>query len=96
MALDYFDAGINRISAWTVGFRSWQKALLNALCTPNEELKKLQDENRMTELMVWQEDIKTFPFGDVWEEYCRQCGVIADRSWFEAIRRYEEEVLSKR
>ena len=37
MALDYFDAGINRISAWTVGFRSWQKALLNALCTPNEE-----------------------------------------------------------
>ena len=54
MALDYFDAGINRISAWTVGFRSWQKALLNALCTPNEELKKWQDENRMTELMVWQ------------------------------------------
>jgi L-rhamnose isomerase len=96
MALDYFDAGINRISAWTVGFRSWQKALLNALCTPNQELKKLQDENRMTELMVWQEEIKTFPFGDVWEEYCRQCGVTADKSWFEDIRRYEEEVLLKR
>ena len=96
MALDYFDAGINRISAWTVGFRSWQKALLNALCTPNQELKKVQDENRMTELMVWQEEIKTFPFGDVWEEYCRQCGVTADKSWFEDIRRYEEEVLLKR
>ncbi len=96
MALDYFDAGINRISAWTVGFRSWQKALLNALCMPNQELKKLQDENRMTELMVWQEEIKTFPFGDVWEEYCRQCGVTADKSWFEDIRRYEEEVLLKR
>lgn len=96
MALDYFDAGINRISAWTVGFRSWQKALLCALCTPNEELKALQEQNRLTELMVWQEDLKTFPFGDVWEEYCRQCGVTADRSWFEAVRKYEEEVLLKR
>ena len=96
MALDYFDAGINRISAWTVGFRSWQKALLNALCTPNKELKKLQEENRLTELMVWQEDLKTYPFGDVWEEYCRQCGVAADRSWFEAVRKYEEEVLRRR
>lgn len=96
MALDYFDASINRISAWTVGFRSWQKALLSALCTPNAELKKLQDENRMTELMVMQEDIKTYPFGDVWEEYCRQCGVTADHSWFDAVKKYEEEVLSKR
>lgn len=96
MALDYFDAGINRISAWTVGFRSWQKALLNALCIPNGELKKLQEQNRLTELMVWQEDIKTFPFGDIWEEYCRQCGVTADKSWFDAVRKYEEEVLSKR
>lgn len=56
----------------------------------------MQEENRMTELMVWQEDIKTYPFGDVWEEYCRQCGVVADKSWFEAVRQYEEEVLLKR
>ena len=97
MALDYFDAGINRVAAWTVGFRSWQKALLNALCTPNEELKKLQDENRMTELMMFQEDVKLAPFGDVWEEYCRQCGVAAEgRQWFETIEKYEEEVLLKR
>ena len=97
MALDYFDAGINRVAAWTVGFRSWQKALLNALCTPNEELKKLQDENRMTKLMMFQEDVKLAPFGDVWEEYCRQCGMAADgRQWLEAIEKYEEEVLFKR
>lgn len=96
MALDYFDASINRISAWAVGFRSWQKALLSALCTPNAEFKKLQDENCMTELMVMQEEIKMFPFGDVWEEYCRQCGVTADYSWFDTVRRYEEDVLSKR
>lgn len=96
MALDYFDASINRISAWTVGFRSWQKALLSALCTPNAELKKLQDENRTTELMVMQEEIKMYPFGAVWEEYCRQCGVVSDYSWFDAVRKYEDEVLSKR
>ena len=96
MALDYFDAGINRICAWAVGFRSWQKALLSALCTPNEELKKLQEENRLTELMVLQEELKTYPFGDIWEEYCRQCGVTADKSWFDAVREYEREVLLKR
>lgn len=65
MALDFFDASINRISAWTVGFRSWQKALLFALCIPNEMFKKLQDENRLTELMVRQETVKTMSFGDV-------------------------------
>ena len=97
MALDYFDAGINRVAAWTVGFRSWQKALLNALCMPEKEFKKLQDENRMTELMMFQEDMKLQPFGDVWEEYCRQCGVAASgREWFDTVKKYEEEVLLKR
>ncbi len=96
MALDYFDASINRVAAWTVGFRSWQKALLNALCTPNEILKKLQDENCLSELMMLQEEIKTYPFGDVWAEYCRQCGVPEDRSWFLDIKKYEDEVLSLR
>lgn len=96
IATDFFDAGINRISAWTVGLRSVQKALLNALLTPNEELKKLQDENQFTELMVMQDEIKTLPFGDVWKEYCEQCGVPGDREWLADVKTYEKEVLSKR
>lgn len=96
MALDYFDASINRISAWTVGFRSWQKAMLQALCTPNEMLKELQDSNKMTELMMMQEEIKTYPFGDIWAEYCERCGVAGDASWFDEVKKYEEEVLAKR
>ena len=96
MALDFFDASINRIASWAVGFRAWQKALLMALCTPNAELKKLQDENRLTELLVMQEEVKTLPFGDVWEEYCRRCGVIADSSWYKEIEKYEKEVLANR
>ena len=96
MALDYFDASINRISAWTVGFRSWQKALLMALCTPNAELKKLQDNGELTELMVMQEELKTMPFGEVWNRYCEEYGVVAGPEWFDEIRKYEDEVLSKR
>lgn len=96
MALDYFDASINRISAWTVGFRSWQKALLSAMLTPNAQLKDMQENNRMSELMVLQEELKLYPFGDVWEEYCRQCGVTADQSWFADVEQYEKEVLTKR
>lgn len=96
MALDYFDASINRVSAWTVGFRSWQKAMLNALCTPHDKLKKLQDNGEFTELMVVQEGLKTMPFGDVWVKYCETCGVAGDESWFEDVKKYEAEVLSLR
>lgn len=96
MALDYFDASINRIGAWTVGFRSWQKALLNAMLLPNDMLKKLQNENRFSELMVWQEELKLFPMEAVWEEYCKQCGVEPGVEWFDAVKKYEQEVLLNR
>jgi len=95
MALDYFDASINRISAWIVGFRSWQKAMLYAMCTPSDELKKLQDAADWTSLMVRQEEVKMLPFGDVWEEYCRACGT-TETEWFAEVQRYEEEVLKRR
>ncbi len=94
IALDYFDASINRIAAWTVGLRNIQKALLMALLTP--DLTKLQNENNWTELMVRQEELKTMPFGAVWEEYCRECKVPADGEWFESVKQYEKDILSKR
>ena len=96
MALDYFDASINRISAWVVGFRNFQKALLSGLLTPHQKLQRLQDENRMTELMVLQEELKTMPFGDVWEQYCKACDVPCDGQWFQEVVKYEKEVQSKR
>ena len=96
IALDYFDASINRISAWVVGFRNVQKALLSALLSPLDKLKELQDSNAWTEVMVLQEELKTLPFGDVWEEYCRECGVPADKEWFDVIKAYENDVLLKR
>ncbi|MBQ1962365.1 MAG: L-rhamnose isomerase [Clostridia bacterium] len=96
MALDYFDASINRVSAWTVGLRSWQKALLNALLTPNAKMKELQDAGNFTELMVVSEESKTLPFGDIWEYYCEVEGVPATIEWFDKVKKYEAEVLSKR
>lgn len=96
MALDYFDASINRISAWVVGIRSWQKALLAAMCTPHKMLRQLQDEGKFTKLMMLQEEMKLLPLGDIWAEYCKVCGVASGEEWFEEIEKYEAEVLSKR
>lgn len=96
MALDYFDASINRIAAWTIGFRSWQKALLSALLTPNEMFKELQESNQLTKLLVLQEEIKTLPFGDIWEHYCETEGVPGDEKWYSEVEKYETEVLAKR
>lgn len=96
IALDYFDASINRVSAWTTGLRNAQKALLFALLQPNAEMKALQESNNLTKLMTVQEEVKTFPFGEVWDYYCESCGVPAGAAWFEEVEKYEAEVLSKR
>ena len=94
IATDYFDASINRISAWVTGMRSVQKALLMALLEPSAKMKSLQDESRFTELMVLSEELKTAPFGDVWEEYLRREGVSV--GYIDEIKEYEKERLSKR
>ena len=94
IALDYFDASINRLAAWTVGMRNAQKALLQALLTP--DMTDLQDNNNWTKLLVMNEELKTLPFGDIWAEYCTRQGVPADESWFEAVLDYENTVYSQR
>ena len=96
IALDYFDASINRVSAWVTGFRNIQKSLLFALLQPNAELKALQDSDNFTRLMVIQEELKTAPIGEVWAEYCRRCHAPQDGEWFATVEKYEADVLSKR
>ena len=96
IALDYFDASINRIAAWVTGYRNLQKALLFALLQPVEELKALQDQGNFTKLMNVQEELKTLPFGEIWNEYCRRCGAPADGEWFGEIETYEKTVLEGR
>ena len=96
IALDYFDASINRVAAWTVGLRNLQKALLLALLTPHEDLTALQNADNWTELMIRQEEHKILPFGAVWAEYCDRCGVPQDGAWYATVKEYEDTVMSKR
>ena len=46
--------------------------------------------------MVVQEELKTMPFSEVWEEYCNVCGKPVDGQWYPEIEKYEAEVQSKR
>ena len=96
LALDYFDASINRVAAWVIGMRNMQRALLGALLTPHTTLKALQDAEKYTDLLMMSEELKSYPECIVWEEFCNRCGVPADQSWFEEIVKYEKDVLSKR
>ena len=96
IALDYFDASVNRVAAWTVGARNMQKALLNALLLPNEKLADYQDKANYTKMLAMSEEFKTFPFGDIWDEYCEREGVPVGADWIKDVEIYEAEVLSKR
>ena len=94
IALDYFDASINRIFAWVTGQRSVQKALLFALLLPNEQMKTAQEKGAFTRLMYLQERVKMLPFGEVWEEYLKESGL--DDDYFETISEYEKTILEER
>lgn len=96
IGLDYFDASINRVAAWVTGTRNMQKALLYALLQPNDRMKRLQNENRFTELMVISEELKTYPLGAVWDEWCKRDDVPQGTAWFREVELYEKNVQSGR
>lgn len=96
IGLDYFDASVNRVAAWVIGARNMEKALLFAMLQPSKELAKYQDTANYTKMMAVNEEFKTFPFGDVWDEYCRRAGAPVGMEWIEESDQYEKNVLSKR
>ena len=96
IALDYFDASINRVAAWVLGMRNMQKELLKAMLTPWKDLKKLQDEQKFTAQLVLQEEYKNYPAEEIWAEFCSRNGVPAGEEWFSKVEQYEREVLLKR
>jgi L-rhamnose isomerase len=96
IGLDYFDASINRIAAWVIGTRAMIKALLVALLEPTAKLRELEKSGDFTGRLAMLEEIKTLPFGAVWDYYCTQQDVPAGICWLDEVRRYERDVLSKR
>jgi L-rhamnose isomerase len=96
IGLDYFDASINRIAAWTIGMRNMLRALCFALLEPIDRLKKLEAEGDYTSRLALMEETKTLPFSAVWDYYCEQKNVPVGADWLAEVKRYEDKVLSKR
>lgn len=96
LALDFFDATINRVAAWVIGSRSVLRAFLLALLEPTEQLVRLEREADCTGRLVLLEELKNMPFGAVWDYYCLRGGVPTGMGWMDEVRRYEREVLRNR
>jgi L-rhamnose isomerase len=95
IGLDYFDASINRVAAWTIGARNMLRALLVALLEP-PAIKVAEADGDFTTRLALQEEAKALPFGAVWDFYCESSGVPPGENWLAETKRYEKDVLSKR
>ena len=96
IGLDFFDASINRVAAWVIGTRNMLKALLTALLEPTAHLRELEAAGDFTSRLALLEELKTLPWGAVWDYYCLQQHVPAGADWLTNVKQYEREVLSKR
>ncbi len=96
IGLDFFDASINRVAAWTIGTRNMIKALLSAMLMPNEHLRQLQEAGNYTDRLALLEEFKTYPFGAIWNYYCEIMGVPVKEQWLQEVKGYEENILLKR
>ncbi len=96
IALDYFDASLNRVGAWVAGARAALKAFLIALLQPEERLKAAEQAGNNFERLALREEAKAMPYGAVWDYHCLQTNVPQGTDWIADIQKYEKEVLDKR
>ena len=96
IGLDFFDATINRIAAWVIGTRNTQKALLKAMLEPTKELQEMELNFDFTSRLAITEELKDFPYADVWNYFCEQNNVPVGLDWLTEVQAYEKEVLANR
>jgi len=96
IGLDFFDASINRIAAWVIGARNVLKALLLALLEPVARLRDLEVGGDLAGRLALLEDLRSLPWGAVWEEHCLRRNVPGDGQWMDGVREYERTVLTRR
>jgi len=96
IALDFFDASMNRVGAWVLGTRAVLKGILIALLEPQQKLRESEDKGDFFSRLAFMEEAKTMPFGEVWDFYCLKNDVPSGESWIVEVKRYEAEVTSKR
>jgi L-rhamnose isomerase len=96
IGLDYFDASINRVAAWTIGARNTLRALLVALLEPTGMLKQFEVEGDFSSRLALQEELKSMPFSAVWDFYCSKKDVPVGMDFMSAIKDYEKQELANR
>lgn len=96
IGLDFFDASINRVAAWVIGTRCMLKALLIALLEPTDKLRQMEVKGDYTSRLAMLEELKTMPFGAVWDYYCSKSDVPVGQAWLKEVKDYEVKVLRKR
>ncbi|MGO3608502.1 MAG: L-rhamnose isomerase [Enterococcus gilvus] len=96
IGLDFFDATINRVAAWVIGTRNTQKALLKAMLEPIEDLKEMELDLNYTKRMAMTEELKDFPYADVWNYFCEQNDAPVGMNWYDEVMNYERDILSAR
>ena len=96
IGLDFFDASINRIAAWVTGTRAMLKALLLALLEPTDTLREFEKSGDFTSRLAMLEELKTLPFGAIWNHYCNRLEVPVGADWMNSVKQYESDVLVKR
>lgn len=96
IGLDFFDASINRVAAWTIGTRNMFRALLMALVEPFDKLKSAEVDFDFTTRLAMLEELKSMPWQAVWDYYCMQQGVPVGLDWLDEVKKYEQDVLLKR
>lgn len=95
IALDYFDASINRVAAWAVGMRNARKAILSACLAP-ASIRDAEHKGDLTSRLALMEERKTLPFGAIWDYYCMKQDAGVGTDWLAKVKQYETDVLSKR
>ncbi len=96
IGLDYFDASINRVAAWTIGARNTLRALLMALLEPRDMLRQYERDGDFSNRLALLEELKAMPFSAVWDEYCLRKHVPVGMDFMKVIKEYEKQELSKR
>lgn len=96
IGMDFFDASINRLAAWTIGARNTRKALLLGLLQPREALRAAEEAGDYTRRLALHEEAKALPWGIVWQEFCERHGMPAGSDWLREVRAYEKATLAER
>jgi L-rhamnose isomerase len=96
VALDFFDASINRIAAYVIGARATRQAMLIGLLDPAARLRAAENDGRGHERLALMELTRSLPWGAVWDELCVRADVAPGAAWLADVARYEETVTGKR